>query len=91
MYRNNIPKVYVESPFFPQPNQPNLKVWRIFFYRGKNVLIQVNECRFAPDLTHIYSPDFTPNIRYRDYRVDALIESENLLPMTSHITEQGLK
>ncbi|MDB4693821.1 hypothetical protein OAF30_00150 [Flavobacteriales bacterium] len=91
MYHGITPKVYVESPFFPQPNQPNLKVWRIFFYRGKNVLIQVNECRFAPDLTHIYSPDFTPIIRYSHKRGDALIESEKLLPITSHITEKGVR
>lgn len=92
MYRHIIPKVYVEKPFLPQPNQSTLKVWRIFFHYGKNVLIQVNECQFMPDLTHIYSPDFTPIIRYFSHnRGDALIESEKLSPITSHITLEAMR
>ena len=92
MYRSIIPKAYVERPLLHQSNQSTLKVCRIFFHFGKNVLIQVNECQFIPDLTHIYSPDFTPIIRYFSHnRGDALIESENLSPITSHITLEAMR
>ena len=92
MYRSIIPKAYVEKQFLPQSNQSTLKVLRIFFHFGKNVLIQVNECQFIPDLTHIYSPDFTPIIRYFSHnRGDALTESEKLSPITSHITLEAMR
>ena len=92
MYHSIIPKVYVERPFLARADQSTLKVWRIFFHYGKTILIQVNDCSSVPDLTHIYSPGFAPITRYYSHnRGDALIESEKLLPITSHITEEGLR